>query len=207
MDSQLHHLLKFAVEHNASDVHIQAGLPPRLRVGGIIRAVNLPAPNDDQVREFIASMAPPRLQDSIDQHLYTGVDFSYAEAGLSRFRCSAYRNLGMSGIAMRIVRGRIPTIAELNLPPVINEIAMSKRGLTLVTGTTGSGKSTTLAAMIDLINQNHASKIITIEDPVEYLYTPKQALIAQLEVGTDTTSFDQALRQSLRQDPDVVLVG
>jgi len=207
MDSQLHHLLKFAVDHNASDVHIQAGLPPRLRVGGIIRAVNLPAPTDDQVREFIASMAPPRLHDSLDQHLYTGVDFSYAEPGLSRFRCSAYRNLGMSGIAMRIVRGRIPTIAELNLPPVISEIAMSKRGLTLVTGTTGSGKSTTLAAMIDLINNHWPAKLIAIEDPVEYMHETKQALITQLEVGSDTPSFDQALRQSLRQDPDVILVG
>jgi twitching motility protein PilT len=108
---------------------------------------------------------------------------------------------------MRIIRGKIPSIAELHLPPVISEIALSQHGLTLVTGTTGSGKSTTLAAMIDLINNTRATKIITIEDPVEYLHTPKQALIAQLEVGTDTPSFEQALRQSLRQDPDVVLVG
>jgi len=207
MESQLHQLLRFAVEHNASDVHIQAGLPPRLRVGGIVRAVNLPPATDDQVREFIASMAPPRLHDNLDQHLYTGVDFSYAVPGLSRFRCSAYRNLGLSGIAMRIVRGRIPSVAELNLPPVISEIAMSKRGLTLVTGTTGSGKSTTLAAMIDLINNNWPAKLIAIEDPVEYMHETKQALITQLEVGSDTPSFDQALRQSLRQDPDVILVG
>jgi twitching motility protein PilT len=135
------------------------------------------------------------------------MDFSYAMPGVSRFRCSAYRQLGLPGISMRIIKSKIRNVAELHLPNVVNEIALAGRGLTLVTGTTGSGKSTTLAAMIDLINQTHASKIIAIEDPVEYLHTPKLALIAQLEVGTDTPSFDQALRQSLRQDPDVVLVG
>ncbi|MGH7179111.1 MAG: type IV pilus twitching motility protein PilT, partial [Tepidisphaeraceae bacterium] len=112
-----------------------------------------------------------------------------------------------AGIAMRIVRGTIPSLAELNMPSVVGEIALSRKGLTLVTGTTGSGKSTTLAAMIDLINNNWPAKIIAIEDPVEYLHVPKQALIAQLEVGSDTPSFDQALRQSLRQDPDVILIG
>jgi twitching motility protein PilT len=110
-------------------------------------------------------------------------------------------------MAMRVIRDKIPSVEELHLPPIVKDIAVSHRGLTLVTGTTGSGKSTTLAAMIDLINTNYATKIITIEDPVEYMHVPKQALIAQLEVGTDTPSFEQALRQSLRQDPDVVLVG
>jgi twitching motility protein PilT len=110
-------------------------------------------------------------------------------------------------MVMRVIKSKIPTIAQLHLPPVLTEIALSQHGLTLVTGTTGSGKSTTLAAMIDLINQTRPCKIVAIEDPVEYMHTPKQAIIAQLEVGTDTPSFDQALRQTLRQDPDVVLVG
>jgi twitching motility protein PilT len=202
-----HHLLKFAVENKASDVHIQAGLPPKLRVGGIIRMVNLPAVTDEAAREFIASMAPARYQENLADQLVRGLDFSYSIPELARFRCSAYQQLGCAGVAMRIVRGKIPTIAELNLPPVVGEIALSRRGLTLVTGTTGSGKSTTLAAMIELINQNWPAKIIAIEDPVEYMHTPKQALITQLEVGSDTTSFEQALRQSLRQDPDVILVG
>src|SRR5205085_7383621 len=127
--------------------------------------------------------------------------------GLTRFRCSAYRQLGLPGISMRIIKSKIRSVAELNLPPVVSEIALAGRGLTLVTGTTGSGKSTTLAAMIDLINQTHPGKIITIEDPVEYMFTPKQAIISQLEVGSDTPSFEQELRQSLRQDPDVVFVG
>jgi twitching motility protein PilT len=200
-------LLKFAVEHNASDVHLQAGLPPRVRIIGSLRAVEQPGLTDEQVREFIAAIAPPRMRENLDERLTTGMDFSYQLPWVSRFRCSAYRQLGQAGIVMRVIKGRIPTIAELHLPPAVAEIAMAGRGLTLVTGTTGSGKSTTLAAMIDLINQTHPGKIICIEDPVEYLHTQKLALIAQLEVGTDTPSFEQALRQSLRQDPDVVLVG
>jgi twitching motility protein PilT len=200
-------LLTFAVQNNASDVHIQAGLAPGLRIGGILRFTNQPPLTHEQVRNFIASIAPQRFRDNLEDRLLAGLDFSYAMPGVSRFRCSAYMQLGNAGVAMRIIRSKILSVAELNLPPVINEIAQSHRGLTLVTGTTGSGKSTTLAAMLDLINQSRACKIITIEDPVEYLHTPKQALIAQLEVGSDTVSFEQALRQSLRQDPDVVLVG
>ncbi len=203
----LQQLLKFAVDHEASDVHVQAGLPPRVRIGGHIRMVNLPVVGDEEVRQFIESIAPPRLQENFEESLIRGMDFSYAVEGLARFRCSAYRHLGNAGIAMRIVKGRIPTIAELNLPSVIGEIALSRRGLTLVTGTTGSGKSTTLAAMVELINNSWPAKIICIEDPVEYLYNSKQALITQLEVGSDTPSFEQALREGLRQDPDVILVG
>src|SRR5450432_1663061 len=200
-------LMKFAVDLNASDIHLQAGLPPRVRIGGIMRSVDLPAVSDEETRQFIAYIAPPRFSDDLDQRLVTGIDFSYAVEGLSRFRCSAYRHLGTAGIVMRIIRGNIPTVAQLNLPEVIGQIALSQRGLTLVTGTTGSGKSTTLASMIELINQTRAAKIIAIEDPVEYLHSPKLAMITQLEVGSDTPSFEQALRQSLRQDRDVILVG
>ena len=152
-------------------------------------------------------MVPKRFKDQLDERLAQGLDFSYAAPGLSRFRCSAYRQLGESGVSMRVIKGRILSAAELHLPEVVSEIALKGRGLTLVTGTTGSGKSTTLASMIELMNTTESMKIITIEDPVEYLYTPKHALIAQLEVGSDTPSFEQALRQALRQDPDVVLVG
>jgi twitching motility protein PilT len=205
VDFQL--LLRFAVENDASDIHIQAGLPPCLRIGGHLRSTQEPPMSDDDVRNFIVSIAPKRLQENFDERILGGMDFSYAPANLTRFRCSAYRQLGTAGITMRVIKARIPSIAELHLPPVIGDIAQSHRGLTLVTGTTGSGKSTTLAAMIDLLNNTRAAKIITIEDPVEYTHVSKHALIAQLEVGTDTTSFEQALRQSLRQDPDVVLVG
>ena len=200
-------LLRFAAQHDASDIHIQAGLRPILRVGGIIRATDAAPLTDEEVRGYIASIVPSRFRENLDDRIITGLDFSYAAEGISRFRCSAYQHLNQAGLAMRLIRDRIPTIPELHLPPIVSDIAMSQRGLTLVTGTTGSGKSTTLAAMIDLINSHHACKIITIEDPIEYMHTPKHALIAQLEVGTDTPSFEQALRQSLRQDPDVVLVG
>src|SRR5688500_224381 len=200
-------LLRFAAKNNASDIHIQAGLKPIFRIGGIIRAADVPPLSDEEVRAFIASIAPKRFRENIDDRIIVGLDFSYAAPGVSRFRCSAYQHLNQAGMAMRIIRDRIPSIEELHLPQIIKEIAVSHRGLTLVTGTTGSGKSTTLAAMIDLINTHHASKIVTIEDPVEYIHTPRQALITQLEVGSDTPSFDQALRQTLRQDPDVVLVG
>jgi twitching motility protein PilT len=200
-------LLKFAVEHDASDVHLQAGLPSHLRMGGILKTVDAPPLTDEEVRGFIGSIAPPRFREELDDRLVAGLDFSYAKEGLGRFRCSAYRQLGHAGIAMRVIKGRIPSIAELHLPGIIGTIANAQRGLTLVTGTTGSGKSTTLAAMIDLINSHRSCKIITIEDPVEYLHKSKLAVIAQLELGSDTPSFDQALRQCLRQDPDVVLVG
>ncbi|MFT3787662.1 MAG: ATPase, T2SS/T4P/T4SS family [Tepidisphaeraceae bacterium] len=200
-------VLQFAVQKDASDVHLQAGLPPNVRIGGILHATTLPPLTEEQLLNFIIAISPERFHDNIADRMAAGLDFSYAAPNLARFRCSAYRQLGQSGISMRIIKAKILSIAELNLPPVINEISLSGRGLTLVTGTTGSGKSTTLASMIDLINQTRPEKIITIEDPVEYLHTAKKCLIAQMEVGTDTVSFEQALRQSLRQDPDVVLVG
>ena len=203
----LQQLLRFAVEHNASDVHVQAGLPPHLRMGGILKAVNQPPLADEAVRNFIASIVPPHVRDNVAERMIQGLDFSYAAPGLGRFRCSAYQHLSQAGISMRVIKAKIPSIAELHLPEVVGDIGNSQRGLTLVTGTTGSGKTTTLAAMIDLINSHRACKIITVEDPVEYIHTPKHAVIAQLQLGSDTPSFDQALRQALRQDPDVVLVG
>jgi twitching motility protein PilT len=200
-------LLNLAVARDASDVHLQAGLPPHLRIGGILRVADAPPNTNEEIHQFITSIAPARFRETLDENLVPGLDFSYAADGICRFRCSAYRQLGAAGLSMRLIKSKIASIAELHLPPVISEIALSGRGLTLVTGTTGSGKSTTLASMIELINQTRASKIITIEDPVEYLHTSRLALIAQLEVGSDTPSFEQALRQALRQDPDVVLVG
>jgi twitching motility protein PilT len=200
-------LMRFAAEREASDIHLQTGLSPKLRIQGVLHTVDQPALTDEYIRQFISSIAPARMRDKLDERLLVGMDFSYAAPGICRFRCSGYRALGNSGISMRLIKAKIPSIAELHLPAIVNDIAMSGRGLTLVTGTTGSGKSTTLASMIELINQSRPTKIISIEDPVEYLHTPKNALISQLEVGSDTPSFEQALRQSLRQDPDVVLVG
>ena len=203
----LQELLRFAVKSGASDVHIQASTPPMLRIAGQARTVDGEPLTDEVTEGFLASIAPADAQEDLASAAFEGLDFSYAIEGVARFRCSAYRCMGRFGLVMRIVRTNIPSIEKLNLPKVIHDIALSRRGLTLLTGTTGSGKSTTLAAMIDLINESYRTKIITIEDPIEYIHTNKKAFISQLEVGGDTPSFDQALRQALRQDPDVILVG
>lgn len=200
-------LLRFAVEHGASDVHIQSAAVPMLRLAGQMRAVEGGSLSRDEVLALLGTMAPAHRSADLTRAVMEGLDFAYELPAVARFRCSAFSALGQVGLTMRVIRTKIPSIEDLHLPKVVRDIALSGRGLTLVTGTTGSGKSTTLAAMIDLINNSRREKIISIEDPVEYIHTNKKALISQLEVGSDTPSFDQALRQALRQDPDVVLVG
>ena len=200
-------LLRFAADEGASDIHIQSSAPPMLRIAGEIRATTAPALSADDVREFIRAIAPDDRGADLDAEIVRGLDFSHTVPGLVRFRCSAYSHLGSPAVTMRLIRTVIPSIDDLNLPKVVHDIALSRRGLTLLTGTTGSGKSTTLAAMVNLVNETHAAKIITIEDPIEYLHESKKSLISQLEVGADTPSFDRALRGALRQDPDIVLVG
>ena len=200
-------LFRYAAENDASDVHIQADAPPMLRISGQVRAVKTDPLTPEEALNLVASIAPARFQDGLAEAIVPGLDFSYVIEGLCRFRCSAYSHMGKVGLVMRVVKSKIPSIAELHLPEAVHDIALSQRGLTLLTGTTGSGKSTTLATMIDLLNENFMSKIITIEDPIEFTHENKKALISQLEVGTDTPSFERALRQALRQDPDVILVG
>ncbi|MGE5610943.1 MAG: type IV pilus twitching motility protein PilT [Bacillota bacterium] len=200
-------LLNFAVENGASDIHLQASSVPMLRIAGQVRPVQGSPLTNEDLQAFIASIAPPASANDVVAAAMKGLDFAMVLPPAARFRCSAYCTLGQLGMVMRVIRTQIPSIDDLYLPKVIQDIAMSGRGMTLLTGTTGSGKSTTLAAMIDLVNSNERAKIITIEDPVEYLHMPKKAMISQLELGTDTPSFDQALRQALRQDPDVILVG
>lgn len=145
-------LLRFAVEHDASDVHIQTGAAPRMRIAGQVRTVEMDAVSNDDLKGFISSIAPEAKQADLSAAIKSGLDFSYAVPGLARFRCSAYSHLGQVGVTIRIIRAQIPSIKDLHLPETVHDIARSRRGLTLVTGTTGSGKSTTLAAMIDLIN-------------------------------------------------------
>ena len=207
MGVDLHQLLRFGVENKASDVHLQASAVPMIRITGQMRSVNADPLSDEETLEFISSIVPKSLAGEVETAIIDGLDFSYTIPDLCRFRCSAYRHLGKVGITMRVIRFEIPSIEDLHLPKVVHDIALSRRGLTLVTGTTGSGKSTTLAAMIDLINETYQMKIITVEDPIEFVHTNKKALVSQLEVGLDTPSFSHALRQSLRQDPDVILVG
>jgi twitching motility protein PilT len=195
------------VEQNASDVHLQTGAAPLLRINGLIRSVESPPVSDQELRQFIVALKPKLTLDQLEAAMVPGLDFSYAIPGVSRFRCNVYSHLGTPAMVLRVIKLKIRTIEELQLPPVLRDIALSHRGMTLLTGTTGSGKSTTLAAMIDLINITYRCKIITIEDPIEYLQTNQKALISQLEVGQDTPSFEHGLRQALRQDPDVILVG
>lgn len=200
-------LIKFAVEQNASDLHFQTGAAPLLRINGQMRNVESPPLTADVLRQFILSLRPNIKPEELHEEIYRGMDFSYYIPGLSRFRVNVYSHLDTPALVMRVIKLKIRTIEELQLPPVIKDIALSHRGMILVTGTTGSGKSTTLAAMLDLINNSYRCKIITIEDPVEYMHTNQKALISQVEVGQDAPSFEQGLRQALRQDPDVILVG
>ena len=200
-------LFKKAFEVGASDIHLRAGRSAALRVGGAMVAVAHADVTEDELLAQITRMVPEHLKGDVYDEAAKGLDFSYTEPGAGRFRCSAFRTLGRLGMTMRTIKSTIPSLADLHLPNTVMDIALSQRGMTLVTGTTGSGKSTTLAAMIDLINTNYDVKIITVEDPIEYLHDDKKAMITQIEVGSDSTSFDQALRQALRQDPDVILIG
>ena len=200
-------LIRFAVEQNASDIHLQTAAAPLLRINGQIRTVESPPIAENELREFVLSIKRGLPAEKLDEAMVAGLDFSHAIPGTSRFRCNVYSHLGTPAMVMRIVRLKVRSLEELQLPAVLRDITLSLRGMTLLTGTTGSGKSTTLAAMIDLINSSFRCKIITIEDPVEYVHTTAKAMISQLEVGQDTPSFEHGLRQALRQDPDVILVG
>jgi twitching motility protein PilT len=200
-------LIRFAVSEGASDVHLQTGAAPLLRINGQIRTVESPPVSHEELRQFILSIKRGLKAEQLETAMFQGIDFSHAIAGVSRFRCNVYSHLGTPAMVMRVVRLSVPTLDELHLPPVLREITLSLRGMTLLTGTTGSGKSTTLAAMVDLLNDSYRCKIIAIEDPVEYVHTNKKAMISQLEVGKDTPAFEQGLRQALREDPDVILVG
>jgi twitching motility protein PilT len=199
--------IRFAVEQGASDVHLQTAALPLLRINGQIRAVESPPVVDHDLREFILSIRKGIAADQLDRILFEGLDFSYSIPGIARFRCNIYSHLGTPALVLRVIKLKIRTLEELQLPPVLRDITLSLRGMTLLTGTTGSGKSTTLAAMVDLINSSYRCKIITIEDPVEYIHTNQKAMISQLELGQDTPSFEHGLRQALREDPDVILVG
>jgi twitching motility protein PilT len=199
-------LLKIAVERGASDLHLKAGSYPMMRIRGELIPVSQDRRIDhEEMTAVAAAVLPTALREKFrESH---EVDLAYSVAGLGRFRCNAFQQRGTIGMTFRVIPFRVATIPELTLPPVLRRITLEQRGLVLVTGTTGSGKSTTLAAMIDEINSNQTVNVMTIEDPIEYLHRDKRSIICQREVGIDTKSFAHALRSALRQDPDVILVG
>ena len=198
-------LLETLFKLGGSDLHLQAGAPPMVRVGGDLKALEHPAMADAQIREIMRQMSPGDAQVRLERD--RTADFAFELTGVARFRINAFYERQHLALAFRRIPLAIPAFDDLNLPNVIEEIAMSNRGLVLVTGTTGSGKSTTLAAMIDFVNSKRHDRIITIEDPIEFVHTNKKSLIAQRELGQDTPNFYDSLRVALRQDPDLILVG
>jgi len=202
----LDEILTIAVKAKGSDIHIKTGLPPIVRIDGRLHPIpNTQRLSPDVVVDMCQAMMNDRQRRLFEEN--SEVDLAYAVPGLGRFRVSAYRQRGTVAMVFRTISIVIPTLDGLNLPPVLKKICQEERGLILVTGTTGSGKSSTLAAMIDYINQNRTANIITIEDPVEFLHRDNRSIISQREVGSDTPSFSAALKGALRQDPDVILVG
>jgi twitching motility protein PilT len=198
-------ILQKMVQMNASDLHLKVGRPPTFRVDGEIKGMDLPPLRPEDLQLLAEQIMPEKNAREFDDA--KEADFALGVPGVGRFRVNAYQQRGTMAFAFRTVPFQARTIAELNLPAVCEKIAMSPRGLVLVTGVTGSGKSTALASMIHFINQNRQANIITIEDPIEFLHRDIKSHINQREVGTDTGSFQQALRRVLRQDPDVLLVG
>jgi twitching motility protein PilT len=205
-DMHVNDLLKIAVENGASDLHLKVGSYPMMRVRGTL----LPATEEKRLdHEDMIAVTAAVLPTSHRERLNDNheVDLAYSVGGLGRFRCNVFQNRGTIGMIFRVIPMRVATIDELSLPPVLKRIAADERGLVLVTGTTGSGKSTTLAAMIDEINATRSAHVMTIEDPIEYLHRDNKSIVNQREIGVDTNSFSHALRSALRQDPDVILVG
>ena len=199
-------LLKISVERTASDLHLKVGNHPVVRINGTLHPlVELKRlmPEDTIAMAFAMMNSEQKDKFKRDHE----IDMAYSIPGLGRFRCNVFYQRGAVGMVLRVIPTQIKSISDLNLPMVLEKISQEMRGLVLVTGTTGSGKSTTLAAMIDYINIHRIEHIVTIEDPIEYLHRDKKSIINQREVGSDTNDFAKALRSALRQDPDVILVG
>ncbi|KUM01746.1 type IV pilus twitching motility protein PilT [Chromobacterium subtsugae] len=202
---EISELLAFTVKNKASDLHLSAGLPPMIRVNGDIRRINLPPLDHHDVHDMVYDIMND-YQRKIFEDVYE-CDFSFELPGIARFRVNAFvQNRGMASV-FRVIPSKVLSLEQLAAPKIFQEIAGYPRGLVLVTGPTGSGKSTTLAAMIDYVNENDFSHILTVEDPIEFVHESKKSLINQRELGLQTQSFANALKSALREDPDVILVG
>ncbi len=198
-------LLAFSAKQGASDLHLSAGLPPMIRVDGDVRRINLPAMEHKEVHALIYDIMNDKQRKDFEEFLET--DFSFEVPGVARFRVNAFNQNRGAGAVFRTIPSKVLTMEDLGMGQVFKDIALKPRGMCLVTGPTGSGKSTTLAAMIDFINDTRYDHILTIEDPIEFVHESKKCLVNQREVHRDTLGFSEALRSALREDPDIILVG
>lgn len=204
-DVRVEHLLREMVNHGASDLHVRVGVPPIYRINGELQKLSDVRIDSVMMDSFLDDIMNRDQKARFERD--KECDFAVGAREMGRFRVNVFRQRGTIAMVVRHIKAKIPTFDELQLPEVIKEMALKKRGLILVTGTTGSGKSTCLAAMIDHINNEETCNVITVEDPIEYLHRDKKSIISQREIGVDTNSYENALRSALRQDPDVLLVG
>ncbi len=202
---EISELLTFSVKNKASDLHLSAGLPPMIRVNGDIRRINVPPLSNQEVRAMVYDVMSDAQRKAYEEHLE--VDFSFELRDVARFRVNAFNQERGAGGVFRTIPSQVLTLEQLEAPRIFKDISDTPRGIVIVTGPTGSGKSTTLAAMVDYVNENQYNHILTIEDPIEFVHKSKKCLINQREVGPHTHGFAEALRSALREDPDVILVG
>lgn len=200
-----HRILKLAADGGASDVHIKIGTPIIFRISRHLIAIESPMPTEEWMNNVVKNIVPAHLKQRLD--VEREIDFSYYEPGTGRFRTNLFQQRGQFCLAMRLVKTNVPSFQELGLLETIKNIAETPRGIVLVAGSTGSGKSTTLAAMIEHINSHFKKHIVTMEDPIEFVFEDNQSVVEQREIGLDTLSFEHALKHVLRQDPDVIMIG
>lgn len=203
--SRVDAFLELVIKQGGSDLHLVSGNPPRIRLHGEAFTVKYRELTSKETHELLDEIMAPGIKDLFEKE--GGADFAYEIENLARFRVNVFQHLGGVGAVFRAIPNKIQSLAELNLPPILKNLCRQQKGLILVTGPTGSGKSTTLSAMVDLINSEKNGHIITIEDPIEFIHTNKKCLISQREIGSHTARFSDALRSSLREDPDVILIG
>ena len=203
--AEMSELLQLTVDEGASDLHIRVGLPPILRIHGALQPLDLPPLTPEDTERLMKAITSPEHQQIVREH--GGTDFGFGFGEVARFRVSVFKERGNVGVVLRQIPTKLLTLEQIGLPPQVKELLYRPRGLILVTGPTGSGKSTTLASMLNIINQDRDCHIITIEDPIEYFHSHRKSIVTQREVGVDVPSFAEAIRRGLRQDPDVILVG